>query len=64
MLSAPEDDSIEYLDILNNKILAMCTEKGDIYLKNLYTEDLCQKITDYEGYPLKINLLLFLPEDC
>lgn len=41
MLSAPEDDRIMYLDILNNKILAMCTEKGDIYIKNLYTEDLC-----------------------
>ncbi|KAL4444479.1 hypothetical protein ABPG74_016772 [Tetrahymena malaccensis] len=64
MLSAPEDDKIMYLDILDDKILAMCTEKGDIYIKNLYTEDLCQKISEYEGYPLKLNMLIFLPQDC
>lgn len=41
MLQEPEGDSIEYIDILNSKVLAFCTEKGDIYLKNLYTDEMC-----------------------
>ena len=41
MLSAGEDENIEVIDILDNKIIAMATGKGEIYFKNLYTEELC-----------------------
>jgi len=64
MLSAGEDEKIEVIDILDNKIIALATSKGEIFFKNLYTEELCYKISDYNNFPLKITLLLFLPDDC
>ena len=55
MLSAPCSDKIAIINIHRNKILAFCTEKGDIYFKNLYTEDVLYSIKEYENYPLKFS---------
>lgn len=61
MLEDPEGDLIEFIDILDSKLIVLCTEKGDVYIKNLLTDDLCQKITEYDGYPLKLTIVIFLP---
>lgn len=37
MLSVDENEKIEAIDIFDNKILAISTERGNIYLKSMYS---------------------------
>lgn len=54
-------DKIQCMDI-QDKILAFATEKGDVVLKNFYNDDVYQVISNYDGYPLKIDIIQFLPQ--
>lgn len=40
MISLEEDEKIEVIDILDNKILAIATDRGEIYFKNLYSQEI------------------------
>ena len=53
------------IDCINasDKILAMSLATGEIILKNLFTYDTIQIITNYESFPQKINHINFLIKD-
>ena len=47
---------------VNDKVLAYSNEKGEIVLKNVFTDETFQVITNYENFPAKVDHLCFLPK--